>query len=43
VSQGSDAEAVVGYAEKVLDGNVKGEDVAISIYRWVEKQTTDRK
>ena len=43
VSQGSDAEAVVGHAEKVLDGNVKGEDVALSIYKWIEKKTADRK
>ena len=38
VSKGTDAEEVVNYTEKVLDGDIKGEDVAVSVYKWLRKK-----
>ena len=35
VAKGVNADEVVQYTEKVLNGGIKGEDVTISIYRWV--------
>ena len=37
-----DVEEVIEYTEKVLDGRIKGEDVAISIYQWFGKKLEDK-
>ena len=38
VSKGTDAEEVVNYTDKALDGDIKGEDVAVSAYKWFSKK-----
>jgi len=38
VGQGIGAEEVVVFTEKVLDGEIKDEDVVLGIYRWVAKE-----
>ncbi|MBN1106842.1 MAG: hypothetical protein JXL84_25795 [Deltaproteobacteria bacterium] len=33
-THGTEAEETVRYTEKVMDGKVKGEDIALDVYRW---------